>query len=337
MAAKIETIRPGVIRYKNIYGEYIFWIHANTVIPFIERFLKQKFPNSLVFSEFNDIDLVVVKENLPVEIQSSIVSRSGVKFSDFEERTYKQIRENIESHKVCWFFFDSELLRYIQNPAIHRRISIGMDWLRIYMKENQLKVFVVNHDGKIVETNYKDFDFLSDVSMTCKIGYESDIRVLNRNKINIFGRIIEGSGYTQEEIDKIMADWPNPKFKDTKSFLYKHENKRARLLARILHGINGYLEPVNDILDLNIENVDMQHEKYYLSVFGLFEFIDKDAAFIDKFHVREYFPGYLRNKDTWDHLLGRRIQGRKLDYIIKKEYTITKGVDYFWNKAANIQ
>lgn len=118
--------------------------------------------------------------------------------------------------------------------------------------------------------------------------------------------------------------------------MYKHKNARARLYARILHGIAGYLEAVNCILDLNVENVDMIHEKYYISVLGLFDMEKSSqrsfATFIDKFNIAEYFPGYLRNRDTWDHLKGKRMQGRKLDHILKRTYTITKGVDYFWSK-----
>ena len=101
------------------------------------------------------------------------------------------------------------------------------------------------------------------------------------------------------------------------------------------------VEPyVEKFLKLQFPNGLVLHENY-LSVLGLFEFENRGgsastAAFVDRFYIREYFPGYLRNRDTWDHLLGRRIQGRKLDMILKKEYAITKGVDYFWNMAANI-
>ncbi len=80
----------------------------------------------------------------------------------------------------------------------------------------------------------------------------------------------------------------------------------------------------------------MQHEKYYISVLGLFDMEKSSqnsfATFLDKFDIAEYFPGYMRNRETWDHLKGKRIQGRKLDHILKRTYTITKGVDYFWSK-----
>lgn len=44
-----------------------------------------------------------------------------------------------------------------------------MDWFRKFMKEEKLMVFTVNHDGNIKEKDYKDFDFLSEISQTCKI------------------------------------------------------------------------------------------------------------------------------------------------------------------------
>lgn len=342
MKIKTEKIKEGIIKITRNDNEYIFWTHADIVRPFVKKFLKQRLPEDIVIDEINNIDIVVVGENLPVEIQSTSANSNGVQVANFEKDIESQIRQNIENHGVCWLFFDSEFLRYIQDPDLHRKVSINMDWFRKYMKEERLKVFTIRYDGTITEKDYKDFDFLSNISMVCKIGYDNDERVLNRNKLHILGRVLRGYRFSQGEIDQFQSDWEKSDSKgDLQNFLYKHKNERARLYARILHTIGGYLDAINDILDLNIEDVDMKHEKYYTSVLGLFDFENRGgsastAIFVDKFNVREYFPGYLRNKDTWDHLKGRLIQSRKLDKILKREYTVTKGVDYFWGKDVGI-
>ncbi len=88
-------------------------------------------------------------------------------YSRWEGNIREQIEQNIINHGRWWFFFDSELLRCTQNSG--KQTSINMDWFRKFMKEEKLMVFTVNHDGNIKEKDYKDFDFLSEISQTCKI------------------------------------------------------------------------------------------------------------------------------------------------------------------------
>lgn len=339
MVDKFEKIKDGIIKYKNDGGEYTFWTYDRIVRPYIEKFLKERFPDSLILHEINNIDIIIViDDHIPVEIQTTIMGSGhhGVAHSYFEKNIEKQIKENIENYDKCWFFFDSEYLRYLQNPNIHRKISINMDWFRKYMKEGKLTVFTVRYDGVVTEVKYKDFDFLSNISMTCKIGYDNDIRILNRNKLIILGKLLKGYCFSQKEIDKFREDWKISDSKmEFKKFLYKHQNERARLFAKIWHCISGYLEAANDILDLNIENVDMKHEMYYTSILGIFEMENRGsnsiAKFVDKFNVCEYFPGYLRNKFTWETLKGKYINGSRLVSIIRRDYDISKGIDYYWN------
>lgn len=333
MATKTEEISPGIVRR----GEHIFWTHAKIVRPYVEKFLINQFPNSYIEHEVNDIDIIVSGENLPVEIQSTPATKWGVGTSSFEKNIQKQIKENIETYERCWFFFDSEFLKHLQNPDIHRKTSMSMDWFRKYMKENVLKVFTVRYDGIIKEINYKDLDFLSNISTTCDVGYDNDLRILNRNKIRIYDGVCRGYKFTQNEISKFHYDFIKSGLKgDFKKYLYKHENARARLYARILHGIAGYLEAVNCILDLHVEDVDMQHEKYYISVFGLFNMEKRSrgslATFLDKFDIAKYFPGYMRNVETWNTLKGKCIDGKRLDNILKRKYDVSRGVDFYWNR-----
>jgi len=41
----------------------------------VYRYLKDKFPDSIVIDEFNSIDYVVIDELLPIEIQSTLYNR----------------------------------------------------------------------------------------------------------------------------------------------------------------------------------------------------------------------------------------------------------------------
>ena len=51
------------------------------------------------------------------------------------------IHENhLNVENKCWFFFDSEYLRYLQNGKLTKTVNLDMNWLIEYMKEEKLKV-----------------------------------------------------------------------------------------------------------------------------------------------------------------------------------------------------
>lgn len=77
MTTRTEQISPGIVKLMNNTEKYIFWTHAKVVRPYIGKFLMQQFPNGYVEHEVNDIDMAVIGENLPVEIQSTPVSEYG--------------------------------------------------------------------------------------------------------------------------------------------------------------------------------------------------------------------------------------------------------------------
>lgn len=81
-------------------------------------------------SEFNRIDFIVLGGNLPVEVQStpagSSISEEWIQHSSLEKLIEKQIRENIDKYGKCWFFFDSEYFRYLQNDTV-RGMKINLD------------------------------------------------------------------------------------------------------------------------------------------------------------------------------------------------------------------
>jgi len=307
--------------------------------PYVVKFLKEKFPDSLVIFEINRIDIVVLDNKndhiLPVEIQKTVINKDRYTFmhSEFEEDIRKQIEDNVENYGECWFFFDSEYLRYLQSGNVYRNISINMNWLVKYMKDSKVRVFVTRYDGITKELLTKDFDFLKVISQTCPIGQDSDERILNRNKLRIFMNILMGHKFNQEEIDKIYKNAKlnrnNVKSRGTTKFLLKEDDKRSKLYGYILVSISR-LEMINEILDMNYGE---RHGKQYASYLGIFDIDGRgNIRFTDRFDVCKYFPGYLRNKDIWDNLKGHNINSRQFESIASKKIDMNKGVDYFWYK-----
>lgn len=323
--------------------EYIFWKYADIVKPYIKKYLTEKFPNRLIIRELNMIDLTIPEENLPIEIQATpIYTNKNIMYSEFENDIRKQIEQNIISYDKCWFFFDSSLLKSMQDNR-RRYISINMDWFRKFIKEEKLKAFTVSHDGIIEEKEYKDFDFLSEMSQTCKISHETDDMILNGNKMKIFTNVVKGYGFLQNEIDIFYYKWQASKEGGDKrndyfiTFLKTQESKRAKLYGNILKSINT-LYPINNVLSLNVDKEQQRkyrwHEKWDASILGIFDMNGSGdnsiTSFVDRFDLCKYFPGYLRNKDTWDKLRGHNLYHRQFENIVMKKTDINKGVDYFW-------
>lgn len=285
------------------FDGYIFWTKAEVVKPYIIKYLKEKFPDSLILQEFNRIDMTIPGENLPIEIQSTIVNPSPL-HAVFENNIRKQIEDNIENYDRCWFFFDSEYLKYLQNEN-GSKISINLDWMTKYIKENKLMVFIISHEGIIRETNYKDFDFIKRLSNTCKLSYEDDKRILNRNKLKIINIILKGYNFTQIEIDNLTKAFENSNDERFSSFLSKSSD-RAKLFGNIINSMSN-LDSINSVLDMSvIENIS--HAKLRAKYLGIFEIEGWNTKFIDKLDICKYFPGYVRNKEKWDNIKGHSIK-----------------------------
>lgn len=176
-----EYNNNGIVRVKQNGIEYTVWTHTAIVRPYIKKCLKDIFPDKLIIRELNQIDLTILEENLPIEIQSTIVNTNGMHYAQWEKNIRTQIEQNIISYDRCWFFFDSGLLKGMINAG--KNMSINMDWFRKFIKEEKLRVFTISYNGTIEEKGYKDFDFLSNVSQTCAIAAETDDMVLNKLKL----------------------------------------------------------------------------------------------------------------------------------------------------------
>lgn len=201
----------GIVKVMQNGVEYTVWTHASVVRKYIKNELRKRFPGKLVVRELNRIDLTIPEENLPVEIQSTtieVITNAGyynISYALWEKLIRPQIDQNVINYDKCLFFFDSELFRAMKNAS--KNMSINMDWFRKLMKEGKLNVFTVSHGGIIEEKEYKDFDFLANISQTCPIAAETDDMVLNKNKMMIFANVVRGYGFTQEEIDKFENDF----------------------------------------------------------------------------------------------------------------------------------
>jgi len=331
----METNNFGVVRSKINGIDYIFWKDVEIVKPFVKKYLRYRFPNKKIIKELNRIDISIPEINLPVEIQATPLDpRTGTPlYAKFESRIRTQIEQNVIAYNICWFFFDPALLKSMKNAG--RRASINMDWFRNYINEEKLKVFTVSHDGIVKELEYNDFDFLSTMSQTCKIAYETDDMVLNRNKMKIYTNIVKGYRFTQKEIDSFDDRWRKDKKQGERFIMYaaRQGNNRMKLYGNILRAL-GSLSDVNDMLDLSIENMENVH-KHLSSVLGIFDIRGMGTSsitrFVDIFDICKYFPGYIRNQEIWQMLKGLNLNNRQFSNVIMGKTDVIKGIEYYWS------
>lgn len=283
---------------KIVFGEneYIFWNKAKIVLPFIYEFLKTNFPDHLILPELNYIDFVVLEENLPVEVQSTIILGSKKKekkhlaHSYFEQMIEKQIKQNIERYGKCWFFFDSEKLRYLKSET-SSSIRLNFKWFVKYVQDGLLKVFIVSHDGQIKDVSYEDLKFLSN--------FENSIA--GGNKIKIISQVLYGDGYTTTEIREFQNE--KRQIENKKAFMSwlreKEHSQRKKTLGYILHSMS-LLHLMDEFFFR--KNVDWDRFANSASLLGIMEFQQGLWSLEDRFDIIQYFPGYLENKSFWDSL-----------------------------------
>jgi len=318
MSKNVEQINnsDGIVEVK--YGDEIYktW-KVKFIRPLITNFLKEKYYDSLIIPEINKIDITIFDNitniQIPVEIQKIPIGSNKFANTSFEQAIRKQLEDNIENYGMCWFFFDSEYLKYLQSGNVGKTVSIDLTWLVKLMKEKTIKVFTIKYDGIVKELTTKDFDFLKNISQLCAIGYDNDDRILNRNKLKIYHNVVYGYKFTQNELDGFYKEFYNRKNNehnkkiDSKNFFILNNNKRCKLYGNILYAI-GNLSAINNTLLCTSEEHKKHKQTIYLTILGLLyqnNFVGNSnlaqIQFIDKFNVAQYFPGYLRNKEMWDY------------------------------------
>lgn len=314
-------------------GEYTFWYNMSIVNDYIFEYISNKFPNGLIVPEFCLIDYFVLEKDLPIEIQSTLLKPTITPaHANFEKTIRPQLEQNINNYGKCWFFFDSEYLRYLQND-IEKNISVNYDWFYKLMKDEKLKVFTVSYDGKIEERNTKEFEFIRKFSSTCKLEENNDERILQRNKSKIMYNILKGMDIKSEDIIRLRNKLLQiKKEKNLKGTFYQFssyiEDFSEKSICNIYRMIGGELDIVNRALDCKIEDNDInRHERmtiWYFDVLSLTEQIGGGQQktirrFIDKNNICQYLPGYIRNKDKWDYLKKSKmnLNKRQLDAIMR--------------------
>ncbi len=332
-----ESKELNQIKEINIDGIiYKIW-SIKWITPYLIKYIKETYPDGLV-CPFNRIDFVIFDNKtgdiIPVEIQRTILNRNHFGHSQFEGAIRKQLEDNIENYEKCWFFLDEEYLKYLHNGIKRKDISINMDWLVLYMKDYKLRTFSINYDGVVKELTTKDFKFLEQISNTCMISYDSDNRILNRNKLKMFINVMKGYEFNQEEIDKYQKDYiensDKKKSQASGDFFRKSKNIRCKLYGYILQSLNCLIT-INNCLDMDSTN---RHDKYHATVLGIFEVIGHSChgntiKFTDKFDICKYFPGYLRQEKKWNFYRGNSIAANTFTDIINGVYKNNKSLmDY---------
>lgn len=325
------TIITNPDRYEKI-GDNIFWRYSEDITPFVFEFLKKEFPGKLIIHEFDNVDIMILNENLPVEIQSTRFNGKSIMMSDFEDSIRRQVDTNIKIYGRCWLFFDLSLLVHMQN-GLHRTSCINMDWLYQYMKEDIIRIFTITHDGIIKETCNKDFSFLPKMSTTCKRSEDEDFRILQKNRANIASNILIGHGFTTEEINDMYETYRIINKCEDKKHDFVAWLKREGCTDRELGYHNIFkalyvLEKINKILDCEFSHKNNETYSVFFSIkIGLLERDkNKRIRFVDKYNIAQYFPGYIRNKELWDYLEKHNVDQKTFYAIIRRE------TDFLWWK-----
>lgn len=317
--------------------KYNFWI-SDDVRPYILEFVKKKFPNKFVLEEFDQVDIFVLEEGLPIEIQSvghqtkGKIRLEGPRVATFEDNIRRQIDANLSTYGKCWLFFDALLLEYLQN-ANTRHYSINLDWLYQYMKSGKMNIFTITSDGIIRELSDDDFSFLPDMSLTCGRSEEEDFRILRKNRPNIILNILKGHKFTVEETDHIYSLFKsNEEYSSFCAWSTRKENGRTDRELEYGYIRDLRIEHINNVLDCMIgytHKSDGQPRSsrsllYMLLVSGLFERKNDRIYFVDVCNVAQYFPAYIRKKELWDFLREHGVNEKTFNAIIRGE------TDYLW-------
>lgn len=291
--------------------KYTFWNKASIALPYVYEFLKTCYPDSIILPEFNKIDFVVLQENLPVEVQSTIIyGRNDSKIktlshSYFEQMIEKQIKQNIERYGKCWFFFDSEYFRYLQSGT-DNSIRTEYKWFIKYILDNLLCVFIVSYDGKIKEIKYEDLQFLVNTEM------DADF---DKGKIMILSNVLNGHGYTSKEIRVFVNE--KRLLQDKSAFQIwlrkKDQSERKKVLGYVYQSIS-MLNVIDDFFLR--KNTNWNRVRGPASYLGILQFENNKWFLQDKYDVIQYFPGHNKNKLFWDSIRGKKFSRDELKSLV---------------------
>lgn len=302
---------------KNNNKTFRFWTNVGVVFEYIWEYLNNKFQNDLLIPEIDQVDILNISKNIPIEIQSTILrfnnrdSRVLIQHHQFYTHVTHQIRLNLEKYGKCWFFFDWEYFDYtIDGLGKNSKYSINNLFNQFDL--NSIRVFLVRFNGDIKEVPIKEFKQTS----------VDDSEALKKINMKILSVILEHHDYTSGEIKKLRDQYliEGHKSHHFKIWLQgKTDNDRAVLLGQIFNGL-GRLGDINSILDRN--NKTFENWVTYTSrgakALGIIFYKPetKKYEFSDPLSMCKYFPAYQRNKAFWDEMDGKTLNRKQFYNIV---------------------
>jgi hypothetical protein len=316
-----------------------YWT-VEEIRPYIIEYLQERFPDSIIMREFDDVDIIVLGPGIPVEIQKTYIHNGkNVRISEFEDNSRRQIEINIRMYGVCWFFLDQNFLDYLECTS-NRLISLDMKWLYENFKQEKVKIFSITRNGIIRELNDTDLNILTKFS----------VNDIDKNRHKIAFKILKKDSFSTEEIndwyDEYERDGINgirDKSKKIRFTSYlKNENSKKKRLYYIMQSI-GNLRYIKEMLACNM--ID-EHSLSFAANLGIIEGISKNHRYnrircSDNYNILEYFSEYFEKKELWDYLRTHTadystflkvVRGEYPDYLRDRKYDI----DYYFGTDKNI-
>lgn len=298
-----------------------FW-YSDDVRPYIIKYLKERFSDSIIRQESNFVDITVLRElgSVPVEIQSVRVSNGKITSCSFEDRTRRQVEENIDISGICFLFLDAKFLEHLKNTS-SKYISLNMKWLYEYYKQEKVKVFSITKSGIIKELKDDDLNILT----------KFNISYLDRNRSRIEYNLLKWKKFTTDEINDIYKLFKEKNKKNLKYdaftswLLRKEANNREKEYGYICLSL-GYLDHIDEILRCSSTK---DHLGFYLHICEKIGIIYRNGHpnnnstriyIVNEPNILQFFDGYLENKELWDYLKNHPIDNRTFKTIIIGEY-----------------
>lgn len=322
---------------ENNIKDNIYW-KVEEIRPYVIRYLKEKFPNSIIEREFGKVDIMVHGPKIPVEIQKTYTRKNGYPcISLFEDSTRRQIERNIDDCNICWLFIDNEFLSYLQNNSnLTRSSDIDMEWIYNFWKSKKLRIFTTTIKGNIKEIlEDKEFDFLKK---------NEELLKLQRNRYDIAYKIYKDYNLKTEEIDNWYSEYMRNTDGSQFNNWIRRKNKRGEQLSNIRYALNStYI--INDMLICNMKN---RRAITHAANLGIIEGNENNNGgghskhiwirCADSHDILKHFPGYFENKELWDYwktytvhhdIFIKVVRGEYPNYL--KDYKNQKNIEDAWS------
>ena len=287
--------------------------------PYIIKYLKEIFPDSIIIPEFNHVDIMILGPNIPVEIQKTYVDKvyNSPAVAQFGDTSRRQVEQNIDSCKNCWLFMDNKFLEYLRYTS-NKTISAKLDWIYKYYKEQKLKIFSITIDGTIKELENNDVNLFT------------KFNDISTDKYIIAYNILKKIGFETEEIVGMYNSFKKSDTRDFGQWLLRNEGTdREKLYGKIKQSLNN-LYDIRNVLNCSVPKDIKKSQQAVKSIYaiGLFERIgegytsDKSVRirFIDKYNISQCIGEYKDNKELWDYIREHPVDTRTFYAIVRGEY-----------------